>query len=156
MAFCTLLTNGNCENWKMTTFEDIIHLLFTLWSECELPELTRQSVGQVPTLENKHRSEYLKSNYDKKGLLKMDQLKTYFPFSKSFPFSLFTLMSFFYQRKMNFYMAFNSSQFENTTKNSFVRNRFKLHMPFTYHERLRDTFIVKCSESGATMKPSWF
>ena len=38
----------------MTTFEDIIHLLFTLWSECELPELTRQSVGQVPTLENKH------------------------------------------------------------------------------------------------------
>ena len=47
-------TNGNCENWKMTTFEDIIHLLFTLWSECELPELTRQSVGQVPTLENKH------------------------------------------------------------------------------------------------------
>ena len=23
-------TNGNCENWKMTTFEDIIHLLFTM------------------------------------------------------------------------------------------------------------------------------
>ena len=72
-------------------------------------------------------------------------------------FLIFTIhFDIFFGQKMYFYILLNSSQFENTTKNSFVRNRFKLHMPFTYHERLRDTFIVKCSESGATMKPSWF